>query len=45
VIAVAIIRYQLETAPVTGCAFFYSVHVLDTALSGTVAEVVGGKIQ
>ena len=40
VIAAGIIKYQLGTAPVTGCGFSYSVDELATALSGPVAGVV-----
>ncbi|MFH1009112.1 MAG: hypothetical protein V1800_16685 [Candidatus Latescibacterota bacterium] len=39
-IASGTIQYQLGTAPVTGCGFSYSASELDTALSGSVAEVV-----
>ncbi len=39
-IPVGTIKYQLGTAPVTGCGFSYSAEELDTALSGSVAEVV-----
>lgn len=39
-IAAGTIQYQLGTAPVTGCGFSYSADELDTALSGSVAEVV-----
>lgn len=39
-IAIGTIEYQLGTAPVTGCGFSYSADELDTALSGSVAEVV-----
>jgi|GEM_PF-4157845 hypothetical protein len=44
-IATGTIQYQLGTAPVTGCGFSYSADELDTALSGSVAGVVGGNIQ
>lgn len=44
-IAAGTIQYQLGTAPVTGCGFSYSAAELDTALSGSVAGVVGGNIQ
>jgi len=39
-IASGILEYQLGTVPITGCGFSYSSTDLDTALSGTVAEVV-----
>lgn len=39
-IAAGTIQYQLGIAPVTGCGFSYSADELDTALSGSVAEVV-----
>jgi hypothetical protein len=44
-IAAGTIQYQLGTAPVTGCGFSYSADELDTALSDSVAEVVGGNTQ
>ena len=39
-IASGTLEYQLGTAPVTGCGFSYSGDEFDTALSGSVAEVV-----
>ncbi len=39
-IATGTIQYQLGTVPVTGCGFSYSVAELDTALSGSVAEIL-----
>ncbi|MBF0236390.1 MAG: hypothetical protein HQM12_01690 [SAR324 cluster bacterium] len=45
IIAAGTIQYQLGTAPVTGCGFFYSAAELDTALSSTVKEKKGGHIR
>jgi hypothetical protein len=39
-ISVGTIEYTLGNYPVTGCGFSYSVTELDTALSGSVTEVV-----
>ncbi len=39
-VATGTFKYQLGTAPVTGCGFSYSKVELDTALSGSVAQIV-----